>query len=71
MGPTYRGYNPGYYPLTKYPEPLSTMFEGPTALIIHDCIPPTKLHIGPRGAIGFQKTNCKVAEAPPVKMVFF
>ena len=21
--PTYRGYNPGYYPLTKYPEPLS------------------------------------------------
>ena len=23
MSPTYRGYNPGYYPLTKYPEPLS------------------------------------------------
>ena len=20
----YRGYNPGYYPLTKYPEPLSS-----------------------------------------------
>ena len=23
--PTYRGYNPGYYPLTKYPEPLSNL----------------------------------------------
>ena len=21
----YRGYTPGYYPLTKYPEPLSTL----------------------------------------------
>ena len=33
--PTYRGYNPGYYPLTKYPEPLS-MLLGEAMMVARD-----------------------------------